>query len=737
MPPDPTPIHRPSAQKETLSPSRRYRHRWDIAMLVGLAVFSGWVTTGHFLATHSLYHDNHKFYGLFRDQLHAANTFGEWALWFPHYQGGWPGYYYNFLGDLNCSSPVFVLHQAIFWLAGRLGIIYDNFFVPYVLYYGFEVPLLYIVATYCLARQLFRDRRVVSYVCILSAFSPGVLFNCSDVGFLEPLAYGLFFLTSFIAWFRQPTSRGWVILALATCVLATSLNFTFLIWNVTFLPVAVLAFIASMPQGFQRFFALLRQWFRWFVVLIGSAALCAAPNVLVLSQGNDMVRSHIGDTRYAIDDMSVGSPIEPLSASIPGVGMAWKDKVFQLTKPDQVAAAYTYLGFACWPFALVFLMRGPVRARIVAVSMMILFFGIVILGPASPFWKALLTLVPPLRANNHFSDITYRGGGFIIPLFTAAAGLGLLNSRGGVRHRTFAVRCLAGMAVCSLAAYAALSGTGVLGYPALGFMLLMALAFGVVLMLSPTGSRWNRWSGYATSGLLALVLVDVATNASFHVRAIFIGKGTAVRDEVLPAKVGFVSTPEEYANHLVCDRRFLELAKMGFDPRQLPAVVVFTRAHVEQSPKEEIAAFVAAAKDNRIPSLGIDASAADSKPFSSFIATDASSVTDVRVERRSMTYNTVSYAIEAPRDTLCYINDAYSPYWKASIDGRPTPIARALVRGKAVVMPAGRHVLDLAFRPPYVLWSLACSYGVLLTYAYLVIRLLCVDRWSWKSRGNR
>lgn len=49
------------------------------------------------------------------------------------------------------------------------------------------------------------------------------------------------------------------------------------------------------------------------------------------------------------------------------------------------------------------------------------------------------------------------------------------------------------------------------------------------------------------------------------------------------------------------------------------------------------------------------------------------------------------------------------PGWRATVDGRPAPLYRANVAFTAVPVPAGRHRVELAYRPASVRWGLAAS----------------------------
>ncbi len=55
------------------------------------------------------------------------------------------------------------------------------------------------------------------------------------------------------------------------------------------------------------------------------------------------------------------------------------------------------------------------------------------------------------------------------------------------------------------------------------------------------------------------------------------------------------------------------------------------------------------------------------------------------------------------------VTDAYSPGWRASIDGRPTLLQRANVGFRAVLVPAGTHVVEMTYRPASIVAGFAVS----------------------------
>jgi hypothetical protein len=80
---------------------------------------------------------------------------------------------------------------------------------------------------------------------------------------------------------------------------------------------------------------------------------------------------------------------------------------------------------------------------------------------------------------------------------------------------------------------------------------------------------------------------------------------------------------------------------------------------------------------------------------------------------------------EAEGDSTLVVNDAWWPGWEATVDGRPAVIFRADALVRAVRFPAGRHVLEMRYRPPEVRWGVRVS---LLGLACLVAGIIVLRR---------
>ena len=79
---------------------------------------------------------------------------------------------------------------------------------------------------------------------------------------------------------------------------------------------------------------------------------------------------------------------------------------------------------------------------------------------------------------------------------------------------------------------------------------------------------------------------------------------------------------------------------------------------------------------------------------------------------------------DAARPALAVFLEQHDPGWRASVDGRPTPVERANLVMRAVPVPAGRHQVTLSYQPP----GLRAGASVTLLAAVVFSALLLVVR---------
>ena len=78
---------------------------------------------------------------------------------------------------------------------------------------------------------------------------------------------------------------------------------------------------------------------------------------------------------------------------------------------------------------------------------------------------------------------------------------------------------------------------------------------------------------------------------------------------------------------------------------------------------------------------------------------------------RILSYEDSRVRVESasPGPGFVFLADTAFPGWSATVDGRPAPILRAWVNFRAVAVPAGRHLVEFAYRPSSLKLALAVS----------------------------
>ena len=65
----------------------------------------------------------------------------------------------------------------------------------------------------------------------------------------------------------------------------------------------------------------------------------------------------------------------------------------------------------------------------------------------------------------------------------------------------------------------------------------------------------------------------------------------------------------------------------------------------------------------------------------------------------------IDIEVEAPDGGFLVLNDAWHPWWRAKVDGRPADILKANVLFRAVEVGPGRHRVHFAFEPLQGAWE--------------------------------
>ena len=84
--------------------------------------------------------------------------------------------------------------------------------------------------------------------------------------------------------------------------------------------------------------------------------------------------------------------------------------------------------------------------------------------------------------------------------------------------------------------------------------------------------------------------------------------------------------------------------------------------------------------------------------------------------------NSVTLETEASNAALLVSSEANYPGWKATIDGRETPILTTGDVFRALQIPAGKHTVEFKFAPLLLLFSSVISAAAWLAFTILLLR---------------
>jgi hypothetical protein len=694
-------LDRPAARE-------RSDRRVGVVALVAILALSAAMSAGPFLWTGRLYHDTLSHFAYYLDNLDSLYRFGEPAWWSPQLDYGFPTYFYALLGVVNAGKPAFVLVAGAVWLLGRLGVEIESMLPFYVVYFAVVVPILFQIGVWMVARRLFRSRTAVLYVSIVAAFSPGVVLNLSDPGVLEYTAYCLYFTAAYLHWIERPSPRSFGILCLAGGLVSLAPGQYALMTAIPWLPLLV-AVSAACSRAARAALRGVRLW-QWAAAAV-LALVVAAPSLIAhRGQGDELKQYKLDGLEYRYEELKPGNPLEFLLISVPGIGFEWDryDPSPDAPAPEfgvralepGAPGAFDYLGVLALPLAAVGLAMGRRSLRVPLFVMLVIATTVLALAGHSLLFSLLLAVPTPLRSMNHYGDLLYRGGGFLLLVFAAGLGVEVAERTRRARRRLPALLALSGVVT-----FATWICVGAPPQSVLGFGVAMLAANAVLLLWL----RKARAPAFAW-GLLGLALIDVSTLAFWHVRTVMFEarEGQAVAAES-PAEdlAGKTQKPVLMRN--------LELLK-DVEAHRLPAVGTFCRAHAyADSPTQ---ADVSRAVDGRkeVRSIALPAQLAAEPALQPFLAAPADAGCAARVQVQS-DYNEKRLRVSAAQPSLVFFRDTASRHWRATVDGEPAALYPAFGAFQAVVVPAGDVQVRLWFSPPGVGLALGVAYATLAALA--------------------
>ena len=703
----------------------------DLIWLVLVTLLAGFVFTDDIAAIGGGLWDNGFFISLFHNHIDSIYRYGQLAYWFPANQLGWPAYYYSILGDIPVHTPVFTLISLGVWIAGRLNLEISTFGL-FTFYYGYLVPAVVNVAVLVVARMLFHSRMAVWFAVLLSAFSPGVLVNISDMGFLEPVAYGLFFFAAWLRFIRQAEDLSFWLLIMTACILVLNIGFPFLIWNMTFVPLSVLLATFVPDKGWEHVKRAVVSRPLWQWAAGGAMILLAmAPALLTFINEKDLIRSTIGTQVYDFRVLRPGNPFEMFAISLPNFGFEFREKGWALLQGGQGDwISSGYIGLLVLPLTLVALVFGRKMLRVSAIVFLVIFACGVSLSAWNPLFSLVIRMVRPLQSNTHWPDLGFRGGFYLMFIFLATMGFELLEHG----HRK-AIRLLPWMITLSLAGavgiYAAYQGREMFSNTSFGAMMVFSLA--LIIASVWLGFNQNRRMRKMVIGLLlALTTLEVSTFGFIHMRNTIktFGYKVLVRSEQMdPVVPGLLANGADFAERLLMLAPHFDLLQAELNPYTFANYKLFDAARTAK-PDSRVANMVQEKKliesvggfDN-YASLLLDGMAKDIPEFAPYLANAQPSRVTGGIEILRQTYNDLDLKVNSSASALLFVRDAYSPHWKIWVNGKRVPVARALFNYKAIPIPQGASTIEMRFEPTGVRATLWAIYLILIGLALYCFRL--------------
>jgi hypothetical protein len=369
--------------------------------------------------------------------------------------------------------------------------------------------------------------------------------------------------------------------------------------------------------------------------------------------------------------------------------------------------SYSYLGLLAWPLALVGFVGGRFRLRAGLLVSLGLLGSVLLLSAYSPLFASVLVFPTPLRGMNHFSDLLYRDGGFLVLLFAAGLGLECLQRTPG-RRREIVFALVAGAAMAVTAKLHGFELTMATGFPAF-----IALLIGIVLVWhrrSPSRPQRQLCLGL----LVALTLVDVSTVALWYERLALMPHQWAVTDAPHADGLGIAQPrPNRGSDRALHYRQMTRLLNDGLAVDQLPLLEVYGAAHFYADSPSPADFARAQSKEPALRSLALAPTVGPRAALSAIFRSPATAEgADARLEER--TFNSMRVSVETGAPALVFVRDAFSPYWSATVNGASVPVFRAFGNFKALPVPAGRSELRLHFAPGVLGPSIGLAYAIVL-----------------------
>lgn len=121
------------------------------------------------------------------------------------------------------------------------------------------------------------------------------------------------------------------------------------------------------------------------------------------------------------------------------------------------------------------------------------------------------------------------------------------------------------------------------------------------------------------------------------------------------------------------------------------------------------------------------------KEFAPALANATTAQVDSTATLTLQTYepNRLVFNTDNPQEGIAVFSEIYYPQWEVTIDGTPATLARANYVLRALKVPAGKHVIEMTFKPQSIAVTESIAYGALL------VLLAGVGLLVWQERKGR
>lgn len=686
--------------------------RWQPIWVLGVSLYSGLLLHGFQWRLHSLFWDHRNIFPAFAEHYDALNRFGELQWWSHNDSGGVPAYYLNILAH-NFLTPLSIVSSSIWWALGRGGVLVTDWVPFYCVYHMIFVPAVFLGGFYCFLCQFVRQRSARFFGLVLAAFGPAAAAGVYGLG-IEQAGYAFFFVAMWMRYARRRSSADLLVLNAGMAVLFISINHLFLFWVILFLPLIFCSFQLFEPDPTRRPSHVLSSLSAGQVMLLGTTMVISiAPATVAYADGTDWLRSIAGSRVYNFEFLRAGNPLQLLATIVPGVGFQWEPNNkelmilggFGLTNHLHASSnffQYGYLGPLCGVLALIGVWVGPTakgRMIVLTVAVGVL---VVMLSGFSPIFAPLLVLPSPLRAVNHYSDVSFTIGFSTLVICLAAQGYVVL-SKAGPQPRRMIVRLFVTTALVAAVGFVSVYGSRWKEEWIFGFFLVSVLA--LALMLARV--RGKRGTIGSAIVLLSLVFVDVSTNAFWWVRTvaapIAFKQG---RLDFIPSPAGDQRPAGDYSGSLLVHRGVLEAqTRYGTGIRALPHMALATSVRPLQDEQSSAAELLVdgvveiPSGDLQTPSVA----ALATKPSDTDPAVRGS------VAQTAHTYNSINVITTSDRPAILFGKILYNSPWSVKVDGKPAPTVRAFGTYLGILISPGQSKIELRCAPPLLKMTLGVS----------------------------